>query len=395
MTVTIVNPYAGGHYGQYLDALLRGWTRRRRPGDRLHIVAGPCVATAHPDVAALAAEVGAAWTETTTDFQPMRSRVAVEWHMARLLRTTVPPTRPDRILLTYLDHGLVAVAAVRMCAPVSGILFRPSFHYAAIGSPPEGARARLVEIAKRELLRLALRRMDRVFVPDETAVEPMRRLTRRSTPVALPEAFDTSVVHRRPAFLDALDPSRRVLLCIGALDSRKGVGVVLDAVGRLPHTLHARVALVLAGRFEASERADYLDAIDRLRRETSLQVLVEDRYLDEAEIQPTIEAADLVLVPYQRHVGSSGILIRAAVAGRPVLASDYGLVGAHVRRHRLGATVDAASPDALAAALVADTNGTGAAARFDAAAARAFASGNTSEAFAETIFRHLLTPAAR
>ena len=394
MTVTIVNPYAGGHYGQYLDALLRGWTLHRRPGDRLHVVAGPRVASEHPEVAALAVDVGAAWTEIETDLQPMRSRAAVEWHMARLLHTAVPATRPDRILITYLDHALVAATAVSACAPVSGILFRPSFHYAALGSRPDGGmRAWLAQTAKRELLRLALRRMDRVFTPDETAVEPMRRLSRRGTPVALPEALDRSVAPRRPAFLDALDPARRVLLCIGALDSRKGVGVTLDAVARLPRAVQARVALVLAGQLASLERDGFLATVERLRRETPLHILVEDRYLDEAEIQPTVEAADLVLVPYQRHVGSSGILIRAAAAGRPVLASDYGLVGAHVRRHRLGAAVDAVSPDALATAIVEDIGGTGASARFDAGSAHAFADGNTSEAFAETIFRHLLPDA--
>jgi glycosyltransferase involved in cell wall biosynthesis len=51
----------------------------------------------------------------------------------------------------------------------------------------------------------------------------------------------------------------------------------------------------------------------------------------------------VVLAPYQRHVGMSGILLLAAAAGTPVLSSNYGLMGALVRRHQLGITVDSTS----------------------------------------------------
>ena len=310
--------------------------------------------------------------------------------MARTLREVARQTRPDHLFLTYLDHALLTAAFVPIGAPLSGLLFRPSFHYAALGSPPVGVRERLREAAKREMLRAVLRRAHRVFTLDETAVEPMRRLGPPGVPVALPEVLDLSVIPQRPAFLDSIDPARRVLLCVGALDSRKGLDVTVEALERLPRDLHRSIALVLAGRLAPTERAGHLARLQRLRDDTDVQIVVEDRYLDEAEIQPTIAAADLVLVPYQRHVGSSGILIRAATAGRPVLASDYGLVGAHVRRHALGEAVDATSAEAVADAIRRDLDGTGASAHFDAARARAFAAGNTAEAYAETIFRHLL-----
>ena len=58
-----------------------------------------------------------------------------------------------------------------------------------------------------------------------------------------------------------------------------------------------------------------------------------------------------MLALYQRHVGGSAVLVRAAAAGKPALASDYGLVGQLVRENGLGLALDATDPAAVAAAV--------------------------------------------
>jgi len=47
-------------------------------------------------------------------------------------------------------------------------------------------------------------------------------------------------------------------------------------------------------------------------------------------------ATDAVLLPYIHHYGSSGVLSRAAAAGKLVIASDEGLLARRVRDHGLG-----------------------------------------------------------
>ena len=47
-------------------------------------------------------------------------------------------------------------------------------------------------------------------------------------------------------------------------------------------------------------------------------------------------------------VGSSGVLLWAARAGRPVLAQEFGLVGRLTRDHRLGTVADSSDPARLA-----------------------------------------------
>ena len=48
----------------------------------------------------------------------------------------------------------------------------------------------------------------------------------------------------------------------------------------------------------------------------------------------------------------SGVVIRAAAARKPLLASAFGLMGALVQNHRLGIAVDAREPAAIAEALL-------------------------------------------
>ena len=84
------------------------------------------------------------------------------------------------------------------------------------------------------------------------------------------------------------------------------------------------------------------------REQPELWLRIEDRWLDRAELAVLVERSDVVLAPYQRFVGSSGVLMWAARAGRPVLAQEYGLVGRLTRDHRLGAVADSSDPAHLA-----------------------------------------------
>ena len=92
-----------------------------------------------------------------------------------------------------------------------------------------------------------------------------------------------------------------------------------------------------------------------------------------------------MLVPYQQHVGSSNVLVRAALAGRPVLGDSYGLIGHYVRENKLGITVDATEPGALTDGLkrcLLEPHEH----LFDAELAQAFGQSNTATQCGQTIF---------
>jgi hypothetical protein len=114
-----------------------------------------------------------------------------------------------------------------------------------------------------------------------------------------------------------------------------------------------RVAVRFAGRVDPQIR----DAIEtrrelltRERPEAWLQI--DDRRLGEAELDALVCESAVVLAPYQRFVGSSGVLLWAARAGRPVLAQAFGLVGRLTRDHHLGLVADSSDASSLAAQIV-------------------------------------------
>jgi glycosyltransferase involved in cell wall biosynthesis len=54
--------------------------------------------------------------------------------------------------------------------------------------------------------------------------------------------------------------------------------------------------------------------------------------------QATFGAARCVVLPYEDHLGSSGVMLQALMAGRPVLVPDQGLMACRVRSFGLGLT---------------------------------------------------------
>ena len=52
----------------------------------------------------------------------------------------------------------------------------------------------------------------------------------------------------------------------------------------------------------------------------------------------TLRAARCIVLPYHHHLGSSGVMLQALMAGRPLLVPDEGLIGWRVRNFGLGLT---------------------------------------------------------
>lgn len=397
MNIVLLNLYAGGHHGQHVGELARYWASVR-PDGHLHMVGSEAFAAAHADVVAL---LQATPTTTFHTVEPFTlPRTLMGWDRRHGIEAARWAARlgADHLIFLYLDHAQLSLATTLRGGTTrySGLHFRPSFHYGEIGSPAGSWRERVSRWRKKMVLRGVLLnpQVHTLFELDPYAVLPLQRLGRPDAVVALPEPFTPPAISSPPSLLARVEPGRRVASFFGVLDARKGLGVVLEALALLPEAAQQRLALVLAGRMHEGERAAYLEQIERIRKQTAVQILLDERFLAEGEIQPLLEASDLVLMPYLFHVGSSGVLVRAAHAGRPVLTSDYGVTGAHTRRHRLGLAVDTSRPGAVADALAQCLQFPDSI-PFDPAAAAAFAAANTSEAFAATFFARFLPARAR
>jgi len=118
---------------------------------------------------------------------------------------------------------------------------------------------------------------------------------------------------------------RRIFLHFGSTDCRKGIDDVVEAWqnGRRP----AGAFLLRAGRTRPR-------LVDRLLSLPDTMLI--NRYVSDNELDELLVAADWVLLPYREHAGSSGSLSGAAAARRPVICSDFGVLGDRVRNHGLG-----------------------------------------------------------
>jgi glycosyltransferase involved in cell wall biosynthesis len=382
MTIALVDLYAGGHHRMYVELLTSEWLRQERPG-QLSLWVSAAFARQHAD---LLGQLTAAGISCHTLRRVEEAREGVAGLRALLKNdrmhghalSEVAEAGPDHIVFLYMDHAQLAIGRYRKPTPrVSGILFRPTFHM-----PSSGLKHALTNLRKRIVLNKMLQSpaLHRVFCLDPWAAAALGgpRAVHLPDGITLPGPdVDPEALREELGLGDAQGPDHSpVFLMFGVLSERKGMLALADAWRGQGH-------LVLAGRVPKDEP---LAETAATRLAARPDVTWMNEYVSEARMASLFRAADVVLVPYQHHVGSSNVLIRAAAAGKPVIGSNSGLVGRLIAEHHLGLAVDTTQPDVWADALA-----SAGALPFDPASAARFAAANTPEAMGATLYDSLLS----
>lgn len=144
-----------------------------------------------------------------------------------------------------------------------------------------------------------------------------------------------------------LGDEERLALFLGLIRPYKGVDVLLDAFSRLPEG--SRWRLVVAGEpwgglnEVLTAQVKDLNLSDRVRLDFG--------WIQEAEVDRLLSAADLMVLPY-RSGSQSAVAPMALSRGVPVLATDVGGLGEVVENGVSGVLVEPNSPKALADALI-------------------------------------------
>lgn len=265
------------------------------------------------------------------------------------------------------DHGLVMysdffqmpiVFGKKSPCPFSMIYFRPTFHYGEFRSYRPDLRETIRGWRKKVLLQQVLKKpeLSILYCLDEVAVDYIKKHLRPNCHVQ--RFADSFSVYEKSPTRQAeirtslgIEADRRILMLLGVLDRRKGVIELLECLKHIPKEAAAKMCLLLAGKVHDSQRDEVLPLVARIQTESSVQLVLHDQYIHDEQVQHHFDMTDVVLATYQRHMGSSLALIRAAYAGKPVLSADYGLMGELVHRRKLGETVDTTDAQAMAAAL--------------------------------------------
>lgn len=128
----------------------------------------------------------------------------------------------------------------------------------------------------------------------------------------------------------------RYVGCAGGLNRRKGTDLLIQAFAEARPKLRSDDRLLLAGPISADIRATIEK--DHSELVQSHQLVTIDRYVTSNEFDMAMAAMDVVATPYPFHAGSSGIVLRAAAIGRPLIAADVKWMGRTVREFDLGDT---------------------------------------------------------
>ncbi|NQV73958.1 glycosyltransferase family 4 protein [bacterium] len=393
MNLVVLDLYHRGHHRSYIEMLCRFWVESERTGTLTVLVNGSFV-QAHPQFKSWieANESRGLRLKTLPESCEIANSAGIRGlaladkaHEKALVEALL--LSPDHILCMFLDHAQLAVRRLDRLlngVSVSGILFRPTLH-----EPASSIKSRLTRFRKRFILKRAVqsRCFHSLFSLDPAAVDSVNSLTSRSVACWLPDGTDFEGADVAPAELRTelgIDAEKKVFLLFGALSAHKGVFVTLAALEHINPTEARHITLVLAGKIEPSERESIVDLVERAQQ--VCQVVHVDGFVTEARMTALFDMSDVVLAPYQYHVGSSGVLIRAAQAAKPVIGSDFGMVGRNIEQYQLGISVDSTSAQEIGKGIEttlesewADSEGT----------QREFVEMNSSTRFAQCIFDRL------
>lgn len=310
----------------------------------------------HKEARAAAGAGAAAWVAAPATPIPRERRLAAGWRLARLAR------RRDADLYHVHDPELLP-AALWLARSTGAPVVYDVHEY--LGQTTRTKRwipaalrrplARVVERAERR----AARRLDGVVTANEDlaarfAGEGARAVSVTNSPWS--DAFP------EPSPM----PAEPVVLYVGGLGPLRGLEVMRAA---FPRVEVPGARLVLAGPGDPGELPAGAEAIG---------------VVDHSVVPGLLAGARVAWIPLQRHGNYDRAvptkLVEAMAAGRPVVASDLGRMGAMVRAAGCGLVVPPGDVDAHAAALRALLTDPEEAARMGAAGRAAFLAGLDFEA---------------
>ena len=396
---------SGGHYPEYLTHLINYWHQADLKENLLLVVSNQ-FCQKHPEVVDLVGKKVSLTTITPSEEQKLvvasstAKRIIRAFQEFKLAAKYAEKLRANEILFTYFDTRQLPLAfGKKLPCPCSGIYFRPRFYYGNLTGDRINWQEKLARWQEKWLLAKALKnsQMKCVFSLDPFAVKYFPKLSSQVKAFFVPDPVETSFNSNTNTNIDRdqlranleIEPHRTVFLLFGGLTKRKGILPVLKAIGSLEPDLAQKISLILAGPASVEFQTKIQQEIANITKFLPVQIITNYRYINsEAEKKRYFQVSDVILATYQRHVGMSAIIVRAAAAQKPVMSSDYGLMGEITRRHQLGITLDSTNHLEIAQGfrqlLAKPPNEF-----LDREGANQFARQNSAVNFAHTIFQHL------
>jgi hypothetical protein len=338
MRVLVFEQWQGGHYFNYLEALVPRlldladevvvtMTERAIETDRFKTQLGP--------IAALPRVRFVGTVPLADPSLPARERL----QLLRNLQAAVAETRPDYLMVPSADAQTLALGAVGLLG--MNMLPRDLPSEATFHSGYGPAINNRKQAMKESVYRAAYAgstwtHMNFVnFLYLEHAVQTRRSWVARAQLVADPVPEAPRLSRSAARRLLGIPEEGRYLGLLGELDQRKAIPELLAAFRAASFGEQDR--LLLGGRLDPQFRqlidTDYGDLVRAGR------LVLIDRFLSDEELLGGFGALDLVCGTYRDFPGLASLMLKGVAAGRPLIAQDFGWSGALIKRFALGTTV--------------------------------------------------------
>lgn len=395
-----------GHHAGYIKHLVQYWCKHKSPSS-LDVLVSNKFIKQHTDVTELAANhkninfipIKLSEEESLVDSESLgdsfSGRIRRAFQESKILHRYTKKLKTTHCLLMYLDSILLRLSlGESLPCTYSCIYFRPIFHYSNFENYKPIGREPIWHFRDRLCLRLLMRSkgLKAIMCLDKFAVEHLNEIDscKRSTFIQDPVQIYEHSWQDIKALKDCLgiQEGRKIFLLFGVLTSRKGTHELLAALSLLSVESAKQMCILLVGPASLEEKKYIDNYVEALQNELPIQVIRHFDFVKDSDVQSYFQLSDVILAPYQRHIGMSAVLVRAATAGKPVISSEFGLMGEITRKSSLGLAIDSSKPIEISKTLQIFLNHSDLKI-FDKDKMKLFAEQNKADDFAANVFNIL------
>ena len=248
------------------------------------------------------------------------------------------------------------------------IFFRPSFSLRSImfiqfyRLPKESLKQKLRYYLTYQITKLVARnsRVEKIFIlNDKEAVDYMNLEFRTNVFSTLPdpipkiEALKEFSIHK----YYKIEKERNIFLHIGSLGRRKGTLEVIKSLNYIPESSWKDIAILLVGKVSNDEeRSEITNQFKSWQTQSNVKLIWDESFVTNEMMRSIFLQSDVVLIPYKNVEFSSGILGHAASAGKPVLATNGGLIRELVTKYELGSLLSVPDAKCIAEGMLSNPN---------------------------------------
>lgn len=270
-------------------------------------------------------------------------RLDKPWELLKLLMKT----DADMVWIPYLDDvfyvfGIIGIVLKKIgwrFPAMHGILMYCGFAH----SKRQGGRLRKIkELICRSIIKFGP--FSRVFLIDDVAFQYLNLRMNTNRILNCPDPaekfeFESAVSFRGKLKIPC---DAKVIGAFGLLDKNKGIDRLVCSF--LNRKKSDREYLLLMGRLEHELE---ISLTKMIRDGGNQRIIIVNRFVDEQELLEGMATIDVVAVLYPYHLTSASFLVRAAAAGKPILASNVGWIGSVMKKYKLGYMCDVLDESSL------------------------------------------------